>query len=511
MSYNTEHYLTNGNKAFQESFNRVTQSLLDGTLTGVSLNTPTITTPSINTGGTWTDSPTIETPIIKCPVIERENPSGSPTAFLRCYANGSATSPAYISHLHSQGTKASPSPTQNNNYCGFIPFWGYGTGGFDGGYSAYILAQALENFAGTSNRAMGLEFGVRAAGDASSNPVFHLRKTQATFGSTEGTGSIAVKMGAMTATTGTFSGAVSGVTSLSMSGALSGGTTISCSSSITGNGIYYGNNANNYLDMNTSGNSILYSRGSVAAMVDNDNNSTSNAFFVYNNGSTSDIQLQVKENEVTFYGVPFPTSDATINLGKSGNRWKDIYASNGTIQTSDIRQKDLYDQSPIDYLDFVKNLDVECGKWKDEIIPEQVETYYEQKFDIEEVEKTEIEFSDGTWQEVKYIEKIKKPVYSWQEITDSEGNKRVELLPVYEQKIRITESKTITHDRTHFWFVAQQIKEYLDSKNIDTINFAPLIIDKETDNYGLRYQQFIPIITKVIQDLIIRIENLEGK
>lgn len=483
MSYNTDHYLTNGNKALQESFNRVTQCLLNGILTGATLTEPTLTKPK----------------------IERDNSANSPTSELFSYGGA-----AYFSYLSARGTKASPTALQNGDVISSFTGSGYGTGGFDN-FSGYLALKADENFGDSTHRSAYWNLTIRGAGDSSVQDIAFFDKTLFTFGSTRGTGSIAVKMGAMTATTGTFAGAVSGVTSLSMSGALSGGTTISCSSSITGNGIYYGNNSNNYFDCNTNGNSIVYSRGSVACHVDYDNNSVSNSFFIYNNGSTSDIQLQVKENEVTFYGVPFPTSDATINLGKSGNRWKDIYASNGTIQTSDIRQKDLYDQSPIDYLDFVKNLDIACGKWKDETIPEQVETYYEQKFDIEELEKADIEFIDGNWQEVKYIEKIKKPVYSFQKITDSEGNKRIESLPVYEQKTRVIESKTINHDRTHFWFVAQQIKEYLDSKNIDTVNFAPLIIDKETDNYGLRYQQFIPILTKVIQDLIIRIENLEGK
>lgn len=486
MTYNTEHYKTNGNKIYQESFNRITQEFLNGTLTGVILTDP----------------------ILSKPTFERDG--ATPTGFIKSYAGTSATSPACLNYLHSRGTKASPTATQNNDYIAFLPFWGYGSSGFDS-YSSYILCQALENFGGSSNKGAGLEIGVRATGAASAVPVMYLRTNRITFGATEGTGAIAVLMGALTATSGTFAGALSGVTSLSMSGALSGGTTISCSSTITGNGQYYGNNANNYLDMNTSGNSVLYSRGSIAVMVDNDNNATTNFFAIYNNGSTSDIQLKVLENEVTFYGVPYPNSDATINLGKSGNRFKDIYASNGTIQTSDIRQKELYNNSPIDYLDFVKNLTVACGKWKDETILEQIETYYEQKFDIEEIERTEQEFINGSWQEIKYTEKKKTPVYSWQEITDNEGNKKMELLPVYEQKERITPSKIITHDRTHFWFIAQQIKEYLDSKNIDTVNFAPLIIDQETGNYGLRYQQFIPILTKVIQDLINRIEILEGK
>ena len=37
---------------------------------------------------------------------------------------------------------------------------------------------------------------------------------------------------------------------------------------------------------------------------------------------------------------PYPSVDNTFSLGKSGARWSEVWAANGTIQTSDVREKD---------------------------------------------------------------------------------------------------------------------------------------------------------------------------
>lgn len=522
----------------------------------------------------------IDTVTLYKPTLERESPVGSPTAFLRCYANGSATSPAYISYLHSQGTKANPSPTQNNNYCGFIPFWGYGTGGFDGGYSAYILAQALETFAGTSNRAMGLEFGVRATGDTSSSPVFHLRKTQATFGSIEGTGSIAVKMGALTATTGTFAGGVSGVTSISMSGALSGGTTISCSGNITGSGQYLSSNTYNYVDCNGanttvsvgSGNFFSGGRGSYIAGVDNDGNSNSNYFAIINDGNASNIMFKVLESVATFYGKITFSSDATFDVGEASKRAKDIYASNATIQTSDIRQKEIfqnlkYGNFDFDSIEFLKKLKASCGRFKDDIKEEQVkkEIVKKQKMiEVEEVRK-ELEWVDGQWIEKEIKEVVKKPLFEKVHVKDEQGNflyKEIkEIITTHKKdeqgnllykeipsmekgqkpiKIPVLEDEIITrliadirelpvmeeieevteiiqhkveevHKRTHFWFINQELEEVLNEMGVNPDDFAPFIHNKNSDMRGIRYAEFIPILWDINQKLLSRIEDLERK
>ena len=84
--------------------------------------------------------------------------------------------------------------------------------------------------------------------------------------------------------------------------------------------------------------------------------------------------------------------------------------------------------------------------------------------------------------------------------------------------------------RTHLGFSAQDVKQKLIDYAGDDQNYAMYtqgsyqIIDEEYDeegnliedlpedfeSYGLRYNEFIPILTKAIQELSTRVEALEG-
>jgi hypothetical protein len=58
------------------------------------------------------------------------------------------------------------------------------------------------------------------------------------------------------------------------------------------------------------------------------------------------------------------TSDGVFSLGWSNQRWKDIYATNGTIQTSDARLKTPVDELTTDELNAAKQLSKEIGTYK---------------------------------------------------------------------------------------------------------------------------------------------------
>jgi len=72
--------------------------------------------------------------------------------------------------------------------------------------------------------------------------------------------------------------------------------------------------------------------------------------------STPNYKLQVA-------GVIAPTGDGTYDLGASTSRFKNIYASNGTIQTSDARQKTNIETSDLG-LDFINSLRPVSYYWK---------------------------------------------------------------------------------------------------------------------------------------------------
>lgn len=64
--------------------------------------------------------------------------------------------------------------------------------------------------------------------------------------------------------------------------------------------------------------------------------------------------------------------------------------------------------------------------------------------------------------------------------------------------------------RLHSGFIAQDVEEAAAESGIPTKDLAFLCID-EDGNYGLRYEELIALQTKVIQDLMARVEVLEEK
>ena len=58
----------------------------------------------------------------------------------------------------------------------------------------------------------------------------------------------------------------------------------------------------------------------------------------------------------------YPETDNAVDLGSSGNRYDDVYATNGTIQTSDSRLKQEVVTSVLG-IDFIKALRPVSYKW----------------------------------------------------------------------------------------------------------------------------------------------------
>lgn len=63
--------------------------------------------------------------------------------------------------------------------------------------------------------------------------------------------------------------------------------------------------------------------------------------------------------------------------------------------------------------------------------------------------------------------------------------------------------------RLHSGFIAQEVEEAAGEAGIDSKDLAFLCID-DKGNYGLRYEELIAVQTQIIQDLLIRVEKLEG-
>ena len=146
-----------------------------------------------------------------------------------------------------------------------------------------------------------------------------------------------------------------------------------------------------------------------------------------------------------------PATDNAVSVGRSGKRFTSIWAANGTIQTSDVREKTEITDSALG-LNFIKSLRPVSYKFK---VGENVI-----------VEKDEI------------------------------GN------PVkIEQK---------PGERTHFGLIAQEVKSALP----EGVDFGGWILTDKTNSdsqQGLRYEQFIAPLIKAVQDLAADVATLKAK
>jgi len=74
----------------------------------------------------------------------------------------------------------------------------------------------------------------------------------------------------------------------------------------------------------------------------------------------------INSTDAEFSHAIVPVTDGNLDLGASWNSWTNIYATNTTIQTSDIRKKS--DIQPLNYgIESIMNLRPVSYKWKDEV------------------------------------------------------------------------------------------------------------------------------------------------
>lgn len=152
-----------------------------------------------------------------------------------------------------------------------------------------------------------------------------------------------------------------------------------------------------------------------------------------------------------------PVADNTYSSGASGKRWTEIWAANGTINTSDREKKEKIQETNLG-LDFILALKPVSWKWKNE--------------------------SSKQVEEIRY-----KKTY------DEKGN-----FKSLEPETVLNTIPEKVYRRLHHGFINQDIEDLLKEKNINTNDFSGFIKDKETDERALRYDSFIAPIVKAIQE-----------
>lgn len=149
--------------------------------------------------------------------------------------------------------------------------------------------------------------------------------------------------------------------------------------------------------------------------------------------------------------------------------WAAIYATTGTIQTSDRRYKTDIAPSVLG-LDFINALNPVSYKWK----------------------------SGGT--------KVIRQVY-----LDAAGNEIPEGEPIPHDA---THGRLITEDtpgvRTHWGLLAQEVKEVVDAAGVDFAGWVLTNKDDPDSMQAVRYDQLIAPLIKAVQELTARVKQLEN-
>ena len=184
-------------------------------------------------------------------------------------------------------------------------------------------------------------------------------------------------------------------------------------------------------------------------------------------GNATKFLVDFGDSYTSFNNPIYPASDSAFTIGTAGLRWTDIYATNGTINTSDENLKDRIRPSILG-LEFLMSLKPVSYKWKDK-------------------EAT-------TRKELKVIETKDK---------DDNVSYSVEEREVIKPEQRFK--------RFHYGLLNQDVLSSLKQFNIDTNDFAGYVFDEKAKIGGLRYDQFIPITIKSIQEQQATIQDLKAQ
>lgn len=210
-----------------------------------------------------------------------------------------------------------------------------------------------------------------------------------------------------------------------------------------------------------------------------------------------------------------PGTDNTQNFGKGTERWKEIFAGIGTINTSDARKKIIKGDSL--GLEFIKLLKPRSVKFKDEIIDAVTEMrpVEKQKTVKKTVKKQMVELVDG-----KYIVKIelkeiddpvfdKYPLYNaaGKALIDVKGKPLIHKVPVMEtvDELKVIEpAKNLKYKRKHCLLTAQDVLIALETLGLTGSDFGGYVdgnVDGSGDYFGLRYDEFIAPLIKAVQQI----------
>ncbi len=249
-------------------------------------------------------------------------------------------------------------------------------------------------------------------------------------------------------------------------------------------------------------------------------------------GGNGALQLQV---DSTYFGH---IVDNTIPCGKSGQRWTAIWAANGTIQTSDARDKVLLERiDPAKAHRFIQLLEPWFMRWiiggnKTERVQDGEEEYDAEVYEEVAEPSESVQLVDGVPRLVRSPttrrhvvdllpvigpdgEAVTRPEEEDTGLVDGENNpiKRVKQVPVLYPVPRMQKAtrpryvEVVTPQpghRVHATLVAQQVRAALEQADllVDGQACGLWVLSDPTNpdsEQSLRYDQFIPFIVAAMQ------------
>lgn len=187
--------------------------------------------------------------------------------------------------------------------------------------------------------------------------------------------------------------------------------------------------------------------------------------FSTNNGAGLADRLAIHNN-----GDLYPLTDNANACGINGNRWSAVWAATGTIQTSDARTKTDIEPAVLG-LDFINALQPVSYRW------------------------------------IEGHKKVVRQVY-----LDKQGDEigEGETVPEDATAGRIV-TESVAGVRTHWGFLAQQVKGVIDDTGVDFAGWVLVDKDDPDSQQALRYDQFIAPLVKAVQQLSAEVERLKAR
>jgi hypothetical protein len=212
------------------------------------------------------------------------------------------------------------------------------------------------------------------------------------------------------------------------------------------NGLWAGGSDELYVGNDNGWDSIRFLPGSTEKM-----RITSAGYVTVGGNTTNNVNLTVNGSSGSARVVP--QTDDTGYLGESNHRWQAVYATNGTVQTSDKNLKTSITSTDLG-LDFINKLNPVSYKWK-----------------IGGYDITEATYDDK-----------------------EEKTKRIET--------------PVSGKRKHYGLIAQEVKEVLG--NNDFGGWVKEDLEDDDSLESLRYDQFVAPLIKAVQELSAQVTALEN-